>query len=89
MKTNDFPALPGAAGGGRDSGGSSKHEERGFLDVVKGTGKMKLDSGECEGAGAEEVAAGQASTTASSAEESSHELTNHRLGNILVGKVNF
>ncbi len=58
MKTNDFPALPGvsppAVGGVASVGGKHKtaaaltaeqEEQRAaFLEVVKGTGKIKLDS---------------------------------------------
>ena len=42
MKTNDFPALPGSMATGPARG----QEDRAFLEVVKGTGKLRLEDGE-------------------------------------------
>ena len=43
--TNDFPALPGS----RETGPAKGEEPRGFLEVVKGTAKLRLDDQEGEG----------------------------------------
>ena len=45
MMTNDFPALPGS----RETGPAKGEEPRGFLEVVKGTAKLRLDDQEGEG----------------------------------------
>ena len=42
MKTNDFPALPGS----RDAPARRGDEDRAFLEVVKGTGKMRFEDDE-------------------------------------------
>jgi hypothetical protein len=42
MMTNDFPALPGS----RETGPAKGEEPRGFLEVVKGTAKLRLDDPE-------------------------------------------
>lgn len=49
MKGNDFPALPGLdeprkVSESSDGGGSKAWEAKGFLDVVKGTAKMKISN---------------------------------------------
>jgi hypothetical protein len=80
MKTNDFPALPGSnelggvvptgPPGGKQRTEQQQQEDRaaGFLEVVKGVGKLKVDSEGGEG-GCEEV---------HSIEDSSQEVSNHR-----------
>ena len=42
MMTNDFPALPGS----RETGPAKGEEPRGFLEVVKGTAKLRLEDPE-------------------------------------------
>jgi hypothetical protein len=42
MMTNDFPALPGS----RETGPAKGEEPRGFLEVVKGTAKLRLEDQE-------------------------------------------
>lgn len=45
MMTNDFPALPGS----RETGPAGGQEPRGFLEVVKGTAKLRLEDHELGG----------------------------------------
>lgn len=53
METNDFPALPGS----REPGGAPRRvdEDRPFIEVVKGTAKVRLEDGEEAGSEDEDV----------------------------------
>ncbi len=53
METNDFPALPGS----REPGGAPRRvdEDRPFIEVVKGTAKVRLEDGEEAGSDDEDV----------------------------------
>jgi len=79
MKTNDFPALPGSL----DTPARRGEEDRAFLAVVKGTGKLRLEdddvmSGGEEGEGDVEHHAPAAPVVVNNVDESSHKQSNFR-----------
>jgi len=74
MKTNDFPALPGS----RDAPARRGEEDRAFLEVVKGTPKMRLEDGEEVFSGDEAEVSSQ--PPADIPEESSHKQSIVRSG---------
>ena len=79
MKTNDFPALPGSL----DTPARRGEEDRAFLAVVKGTGKLRLEdddvmSGGEEGEGDVEHHASAAPVVVNNVDESSHKQSNFR-----------